>query len=237
LQQKFNKPALIFRDCDGIPGRVDTIREAFPGEVHHVAPHHLGIPGAVPVEIPDAWLPWGSEWRDVSRKRKEWFAADALGLAAIRQLGIEADFVWFVESDIWGPVEKWREVFASTAASDADGIFAKLMARNHPFAGFMDHWKLPTSGGATHAHLMTLYRLSSRAIGWATDSADELSEVYAEVKTASMIVRHGGTVHDLREFLAYSAPRAFTGHPENQRFAPGVLNHPVKVAIGRTPAN
>jgi hypothetical protein len=225
--------ALIFRDCDGIPGRVDTIRGAFSGEVYHVAPHHLGIPGAVPVEIPDAWLPWGAEWRGVSRARKEWFAADALGLAAVRQLEIDADFIWFVESDICGPVEKWRELFTATDGIEVDGIFAKLMPRAHPFAVFMDHWKLPTSGGATHAHLMTLYRLSRRAIGWALDAAEGLSEVYAEVKTASMIVRHGGTVADLREFVEYSAPRAFTGHPENQLFHAGVLNHPVKFDIGK----
>lgn len=223
------KPALIFRDCDGIPGRIDTIREAFTGEVYHVTPADMIQSGAVQVEIPDDWLPDSGE----SRARREWFAADALGMAAVRQLGIDADFVWFVESDICGPVEKWREVFTATDGIEVDGIFAKLMPRAHPFAVFMDHWKLPTSGGATHAHLMTLYRLSRRAIGWALDAAEGLSEVYAEVKTASMIVRHGGTVADLREFVEYSAPRAFTGHPENQLFHAGVLNHPVKFDIGK----
>lgn len=220
---------LIFRDCDGIPGRINAVRETFPGEVFHVCPHHLRIPGATPIVIPDHWLPAAGE----SRARREWFAADSLGLAAVAHFGITDDFVWFVESDIWGPAEKWREVFAATAASAADGIFAKLMPRGHSFSRFLDHWRLPsTPDWATHSHLQTLYRLSFRAITWALADAIALREVYAEVKTASHIVRRGGTVHDLREFVSYSAPRAFTGHPDNQRLTPGVLNHPVKFDIG-----
>lgn len=225
---------LIFRDCDGIPGRIETIREAFPGEVFHVTPHHLNIPGATPIEIPEDWLPANGE----SRGRREWFAAEALGLAAIDHFCISNSFVWFLESDIWGPVEKWREVFTAPAPSETDGIFAKLLPRAHPFATFLDHWKLPsTPEWATDVHLMTLYRLSPRAIRWCRAECVNLREVYAEVKTASLIRRNGGTVADLREFVSYSAPRAFTGHPGNQRFTPGVLNHPVKTAIGRKGGN
>ena len=224
---------LIFRDCDGIPGRIDVLRETFPGNVWHVTPHHLAKPRATRIEIPEAWLPWGADWQGVPRARREWFASDTLGLAAVDRFAINSDFVWFVESDIWAPPEVWASIFTATAHAQTDGIFAKLMPREHSFARMLDHWNLPTSAGATHAHLQTLYRLSRRAIQWATDSAAELSNVYAEVKTASQIVRHGGTVADLRTFVSYSAPRAFTGHPGSHRFAPGVMNHPVKINLGK----
>lgn len=223
---------LIFRDCDGIPGRLDAIRETFPGEVFHVCPHHLATPGATPIEIPEHWLPESGP----TRSRREWFAADALGLAAISHFDITADFVWFVESDIHGPADRWREIFTTTAQSPVDGIFAKLIPRAHSFAIPLDHWKLPsTPPWASHAHLMTLYRLSFRAIAWTLAEAMENREVYAEVKTASTILRHGGSVLDLAHFCRYSAPRSFTGSAKHQRFAPAYLNHPVKFDIG-TPA-
>ncbi len=224
---------LIFRDCDGIPGRIEAIRETFPGTVWHVTPHHLAMPGAIPIQIPETWLPWGADWRGVSRARREWFASDTLGLAAVDRLGIDSDFVWFAESDIWAPPEVWDSIFTATAGADTDGIFAKLMPRTHGFARTPADWNLPAPAGATHAHLRTLYRLARRAIRWALNSAAELSDVYAEVKTASQIVRHGGTVSDLREFVSYSAPRAFTGHPASHRFTTGVMNHPVKINLGK----
>lgn len=228
---------LIFRDCDGIPGRVDTIRQAFPGEVFHVCPHHLPQPGATPIEIPNGWLPWGAKWRDVPRARREWFAADTLGLAAVQALGIHAPFVWFAESDIHAPPEIWHRVFSSTADSDCDGIFAKLLPREHAFSRPLAHWSLPESAGATHVHLMTLYRLSARAIDTAIYHAESLRDVYAEVKTASMILRTGGTVADLATFCRYSAPRSFGGCTKHHRFTPGVMNHPVKFDIGKQPAD
>lgn len=220
---------LIFRDCDGIPGRVETIRETFPGEVVHVCPHHAPQPGAIPIHIPDNWLPSNQP----NRRRAEWFAADTLGLATVHQLGINSGFVWFVESDIHGPPEVWKRVFDSTADSLTDGIFAKLLPREHSFALALDHWKLPSSATATHCHLMTLYRLSLRAIHTAIHRAESLREVYAEVKTASMILRTGGTIADLATFCRYSAPRSFTGSVNAHRHRPGVLNHPVKFDIGR----
>lgn len=218
---------LIFRDCDGLPGRLETLKAVFPGEVIAVTPHHLAMAGAIPITIPDEWLPETGE----TRARKEWFAADALGLAAIVQLGLDPDFCWFVESDIVGPSAVWRKVFDRTENSMDDGIFAKLLPRDHGFSGMVTSWHMAPPG-ATHAHLMTLYRLSRRAIRWTLAEAVAQRNFYSEHKTASEIVRRGGTVRDLREFTEYSAPRAFVGHPSGQRFAPGVLNHPVKIAIG-----
>jgi hypothetical protein len=101
------------------------------------------------------------------------------------------------------------------------------MPRAHPFARSMKHW-LHAPEWATHAHLMTLYRLSARAIQWTTADIAGLREFYSETRCASGIVRRGGSVRNLREFLEYSAPRAFTGHVSSHCLTPGVLNHPVK---------
>lgn len=216
---------LIYRDCDGIGDHFQAVAAAFPGKVHRICPHHLHISGATRIEIPERWLPTTLKLRP----RREWFAAEALGLAAVKQLHIRAPFVWFVESDISGPVDVWKQVFQSTADSTTDGIFAKLLPRDHAFARPLLHWQHPhTPKNASHCHLMTLYRLSARAIEWCSGEAEATREIYAEVKTASAIHHRGGTVADLAEFCRYSGPRSFTGSTKSHRFRPGVLNHPVK---------
>lgn len=223
---------LVLKDCDGIPDRVETLRRVFPGEVLHVCPHHLPQPGAVPVEVPAQWLPS----LDLPRHRLEWFAADALGLAALSGHEIP-EHVWFVESDVWAPDEVWRSVYDATSASAADGIFTKLLHRSHGFARTYRGFRWPGNPAwAETACILPLCRLSRRAIEWHLASIEELRECYSEVRCPSVIMREGGSVHDLREFLPYSAPRAFVGNLAYYRFTAGVMNHPAKNGIGKNPA-
>lgn len=220
---------LIFKDCDGIPDRVETLRRVFPGEVVHVCPAHRPQPGALPVIAPDAWLPS----LDQPRAVREWFAADALGLAALVGLEIP-EHVWFVESDVWAPDAMWRAVFHATDGCDADGIFTRLMHRGHGFASTYRAWRWPgIPDWAQWCCILPLCRLSRRAIEWHLETIGPLRECYSEVRVPSIIAQRGGTVRDLREFLAYSAPRAFVGSLALREPVPGVMNHPVKTRIGK----
>ena len=222
---------LIFRDIDGLPDRLATVRRTFPGEVVPIAPHHAPQSGAIPIEVPAAWLP---TLPGKSRRYLEWFAADALGLAAVEQLAIDADHVWFVESDVWAPDAIWRDIFAATAAAPADFIVAKLLARSSPFARFNGGFQNPGNPDwITHTSLLGLYRLSRRALQWCHTAAEPLRECYSECRVASLVHRQGGSVRDLAEFLPYTGPRGFTGSVATQRFHPALMNHPVKIAIGK----
>lgn len=219
---------LIFRDCDGIPDRLATLRATFPGTVISVCPHHAPQPGAIPIEIPDAWLPA----IDRPRRYREWFAADALGLAAIAQLDLDPTAAWFVESDVWAPEATWHRIFTATASIPDDGIFVKLVARDDSFARLAPSFQHPGNPPwITHTALLGLYRLSRRAIAWSLAAAGPLRECYSEARVPSLIIHHGGTLSDLSAHCRYSAPRAFTGSAPH--FVPGVMNHPVKFHIGK----
>lgn len=219
---------LILRDVNGIPSRAETLRRTFPGPVDVVCPGDLEIPGAVPVDIPAEWLPR----IDAPRRWLEWVAADALGFAAVQALAIDAEFVWFAESDVWAPDDIWKSVFAATAASTADAIIAKLIAKDHPFAGLAGGFRWPGNPPwVTHSHFLALYRLSRRAIAWCIEEIEPLRDCYSECRVASVIHRRGGSVRDLREFVDYCAPRSFVGNVTGQRFAPDRMNHPVKHPI------
>lgn len=219
---------LILRDVNGIPDRAETLRRTFPGTVDVVCPGDLEIPGAVPVDIQEGWLPN----LDAPRRWREWFAADALGFAAVQALAIDSDFVWFVESDVWAPDDIWRAVFAATATSKADAIIAKIIARDHSFAGLAGcfRWK-GNPPWVTHSHFLALYRLSRRAIAWCIEEIEPLRDCFCECRVASVIHRRGGSVRDLREFVAYSAPRSFGCSVAGQRFDPRAMNHPVKHVV------
>lgn len=217
------REVLILCDVGGYPKRLATLREAFPGEVVCVCPDDMAFPHATSVHVPDEWLPVNG----ASHFARGWYAADALSLAAIRNLSLNAEFFWVVESDVCGPVEKWREVFAATAASDADGIFCNLISRHHGFAPMVPAWRMTsTPAWAQFTCLAAIRRLSRRAVEWNMDEAESLREMFCEPRMPSLIHRRGGKLADLREFVKYTVPGSFTAGAVI--FRDGWLNHPVK---------
>lgn len=219
---------IILADCIGLPERAATLR-GMGRDVLAVSPDHLAIPGTVPVTIPAEWLPAD----DRPRRKKEWWKAECLPLAAIHSLHLDADFFWIVESDVWAPVDMWRALFAAVDESPADGLFCHLQSRDHPFAATNGHWRHPAvPAWARYFQLGVMMRLSRRAASWLIEAAPEMREVFCEVSVASVVRRAGGSVEDFSKHMSYTRPRAMTGNIHGSRFDPAVFNHPVKRELG-----
>lgn len=210
---------VILQDIDGRPRRRETLSRCHPA-VFAVTPDHRPHPFARSFPVPEEWLPDTAE----PLPRRGWWKADAVALAAVQALGVQADFYWFVESDVTADPEVWKALFAAYADNDLDGLATSIGRKGH--TGFR-HWNHPATPEDADRHfIMALYRLSRAAVEASISMAEELRETFSEVAVPYVMKRHGLGMGEIsRRF--YTAD-TFGVKPEqiviNRRF----LCHPVK---------
>lgn len=216
------REVVILQDVAGRPTRIDTLSRCHPA-VFAVTPDHRTHSFARSVPVPESWLPDS----DDSPARKGWWKADAVALAAANHLGVDADFYWFVESDVLGTPEVWKALFAAYADSDIDCLAAAIGRRGATAFRRWDHPATPP--GANRHFIMALYRLSRAAVEASITMAEELRETFSEVAVPHVMQRHGLSMAEIsRRFYTSDT---FRTQPENIRIDRRYLCHPVKEDI------
>lgn len=179
---------VILQDVAGYPERLRALRDAHP-RVIAVRPEDKAHPHAAAIAIPPEWLPADPS---IPFSRRCWFRAHTLGLAAVQQLAIDADFYWFIESDCVASQDRWKALFADHAETTSDCVSnpfrSRLSTPTNPW------WTHPgTPEWATHFVVPACYRLSRRAVEELIRTAEETRECFCEHAIASTILRAGFT--------------------------------------------
>jgi len=217
------KTAIILQDAAGYPERLRALRDAHPN-VYAVCPPDKQHAHATPIDVPLSWLPADLS---IPLPRRGWHRAHTLGLAAVRQLNIEADYYWFIESDCVASQERWKALFSAHETSTADFIGNPFRAKE----GTADNpwWAHPgTPEWATHFVIPACARYSRRAVDELTRTAFETRECFCEHAIASTIVRAGFSHASANTPATHWNQQTYRTNPDAVILNPRFLNHPVK---------
>lgn len=213
--------AVIIQDHAGYKRRVDALRNAHP-QVYAVTPSDKPNDHCVSFEPPVDWLPTDPS---MTLHKRCWWKADAMGLAAVKQLGIDADFYWFIESDVVASPARWRALFADFANDTTDLVAPMLRSREQrPNASLWNYGP----GWATHYILMAVFRLSRAALNECTRCASEMREHFSEVSIPSVVHRAGLSMTGLNVRQTHSNSHTLVAHPHRVILNRNLINHPVK---------
>lgn len=167
----------------GLSERVRALRAAHP-HVRVFCPPGRPIGHAEEIPVPEEWLPAGDA---LSFGRKCWFKADAMALAAART--VDAEFYWFIESDVVATTDRWKALFEGHARNKADCLSLPVYWRGDD-PNFQKYW--PTAPVDADRHfIMAVYRLSRRAVVAGIEMAEELRECFSEAAVPLAIKRNG----------------------------------------------
>lgn len=214
---------VIIQDHAGYSERVRALQSVHP-RVFPVTPWDKPNRHCTSFRPPENWLPADSS---AGYPRRCWWKADAMGLAAVQALQIDADFYWFVESDAIASQDRWRAIFGDWRDDGADLVAPLLRSRlERPRAAV---WSLPsTPDWTTHYILMAVFRLSRRALVECTRCAVEMREVFSEVAIPSVVHRAGFVLAGLNQRETHCNGQTFGSCPTCIQVNPKLLNHPVK---------
>lgn len=213
------KQLILISDPQGYPLRVQASAEA--AQTICICPGDKPREHGVTVALPEAWLPAKG---NPQYSRRCWWVCDRHFIAAIRQLDLDADFYWCVESDVVANPDVWQRLILASESRASDGIFVWLTDRRPNY--WLSHPTTPA--WATHHHLGAMFRLSRRAVAWLEAAAEEQREVFCEVNTASVIRRAGGSLADLRDLGWFYNSQTMTAPPSKPIVNPLLFNHPLK---------
>lgn len=219
------KQVVIVSDVAGYTARLKALQDAHP-HVVGVTPHDKPCDGFTPIHVPDNWLQSDPE---IDYSRKCWHGTGKLPIAAIHQLGIEADHYWFIESDCVASQARWRALIASHAQNQTDGVF--LCPRTRRETAINPWWSHPgTPAWADMIHLNAIYRISRRAFEWILASAEETREAFGETVIGSVIKRQGGTIGriNLDQRNPHHTGQTMKAIEERIIIDRNLINHPVK---------
>lgn len=214
---------VIVQDHANYPERVRALKGAHP-RVHSVAPWDKPNRHSTTFRPPDEWLPEGGEF---SLAKKCWWKADAMGFAAARALQIEADYYWFIESDVVASQQRWKAVFADWENDPTDLVAPAPRTRQQ--SPWLKVWQLPsTPPWADNFILMAVFRISRRGLEECVRHAVETREVFSEVSLPSVVHRAGFTIAGLNQRQTHSNNQTFGPCAPCVVRNPKLLNHPVK---------
>lgn len=174
------------------------------------------------IDIPEDWLPTSD------KVNKFWFKADAIALAAIKQLTLQAtfDFFWIVEYDCCATVDRWTRLFKDPVCQN-DGVF--LCPRTKAQTLWNPYWTHPgTDERATHMHIQAIYGLSKQAVDWCVADATSKRETFCEMCTASTIVANGGTIDRVNKNEGHCNSQTMKTDPNRVLVNRNFINHPIK---------
>lgn len=185
------------------------------------------------VNPPESWMPpsgWAPRETSLTEDQRNWFKADAIGLAAIVEHEIDADFYWFIESDVVASQFRWRALFSDHETSMADCISPRLRFRGDD-PGCL-YWKLNGTPEWTDAwFIMACFRLSRRAVEECIRRAEEMRECFSEVSIASVLRRAGMSFMEINANTTHFNSLTFAAGEKfrNIHSDPNLINHPVKL--------
>jgi hypothetical protein len=217
------KTAIILQDCDGYPERLRALQDAHPNVIAVCPPDKAHL-HATAIEIPAEWIPAD---QSIPFARRCWHRAHALGMAAVQQLDIDADFYWFIESDCVASQARWKAIFADHAETTSDCVSnpfrSRLSTPTNPW------WSHPgTPAWATHFVIPACYRLSRRAVEELIRTAEETRECFCEHAIASTILRAGFTHLSVNARQTHWNSQTFRTTASAVIPNPLYLMHPVK---------
>lgn len=183
-----------------------------------VAPRRNAIPYCQAFDPVEAWMP---DREDVPAQRREWFKCDATAISAVHQLGIDADFYWFIESDVAATQERWQAFFAEFENRTDDCLCLERYPR-----GVNPHWQ-EVSHEADFAFIMAVYRLSRRMVQESITQAESLRNVFCEMAVPIVAARAGFSVGTLHQGGHYTRS-TIAALPRSIRIDRNLINHPVK---------
>jgi len=219
------KQQIIVLDVGGYTERLRALSDSSP-HVVGVTPHDLPCAGFAAVRVPEEWLPSDTT---IPYAKRCWHATGTLGLAAIEQLGLDADHYWFIESDCVASPARWKSLIDSHAENQTDGVF--VCARTRAETLWNPWWNHPgTPPWADVTHINAIYRLSRKAVGIYLAVIQQNRECFGEMLIGSAIKRAGATLGRINNDL--SAPhlnnQTIKADPARVIINPRLINHPVK---------
>lgn len=216
------KQIIIISDNHGYPARYAA--PATAAETVIICPHDKATPGAIPIQMPESWLPLnGSDYG-----HRCWFRCEMMFPAAILQLGLDADFYWCAESDVCALPDVWQRLLDASAKRALDGIYVNLGPREGD-TGWRQWWTHPgTPGWANKRCLGAMFRLSRRAVQWLADAAEENRETFCEVANPSTVSRAGGSTGDMKQLGWLYNGHCMRPAPHHCIVNRKLFNHPLK---------
>lgn len=215
------KSIVIVQDHMNYRNRVVALKTAHPA-VFAVTPWDKPNKHSLSIRCPDEWLP--TEPVMPYRKRC-WWKADAMGLAAVRAIGERADFYWFIESDVVASQERWRELFRDFENDPSDLVAPMIRTREmKPGAALWEY----SPDWMTHFMIMACFRLSHAAVQECIKNAEACRNAFSEATIPSVVHRAGLTLTGMNVRQVHYTTQSMG---VNQRaIAPGrdLLSHPVK---------
>ncbi|WP_423172731.1 hypothetical protein, partial [Stenotrophomonas sp. CASM114] len=120
----------------------------------------------------------------------QWFKCDAVALAAVQEIGIDADHYLFIESDVLATQDRWKALFRDLEKSPYDCVTLTVGFRtaNSTFR-WWDHHGTPAQ--ADRHHILAVYRLSKRAVEASIEMAVELRNCFCEVAVPYVMQQAG----------------------------------------------
>jgi hypothetical protein len=197
--------------------------------VVRIVPHDFPpVENGLSITVPKNWLPAKGD-----QKKKGWWKAETIFLAAYQELPEKWDYVWCIESDLKATPALWRELFEKTASADEDMLGVKLKTRQT--VAPWHWWKNSAPLWANDGCLGCIYRLSRRAVEWLAADAVANREIFCEVIVPSVIVRRGGRIRELKEVFDCYDNQSLDYQPTLAAHE-AKLWHPVKQCTSDEPA-
>ncbi|MCW1885503.1 hypothetical protein OKA04_12255 [Luteolibacter flavescens] len=215
---------VIVQDVTGHPLRVQALQDAHE-RVIAVSLPECHQRHARPFRVPGNWL---SADTSVPFTKRCWVRAAWVGLAAVRDLAVDADAYWFIESDCVASQERWKALFADQRGNPADCVSNPIRERA---ATLQNPWwsHRGTPDWASCFFVPACFRLSRRAVLEAIRCAEETRECFSEIALPSVLRRAGMTMESANRRKTHWNAQTFKTVPEKVIVNPLLLNHPVKV--------
>ncbi len=215
------RSVVILTDHLGYKLRCDALKAAHP-EVYVVTPDDKPHRHAVSFKPREDWLPTDPT---MPYRMKCWWSADKTGFSAARHLGVRADFVWFIESDVVATQDRWKAMFADFE-NDPSDLVAPMIRRRNPKSD--NYLRSLAPEWATHHCLMAVFRLSRRALNECVRCAGEMRDCFSEVSIPSVVHRAGMTMTGLNVRQTHTNAQTFGVREEDLIKNPNLLVHPDK---------
>jgi hypothetical protein len=219
------KQQVILLDVGGYTARLKALQDAH-AHVIGITPDDKPCAGFTPIRVPDNWM---KSDMSIPYPERCLHASGKLAIAAIHQLGIEADYYWVIESDCVASQSRWKALFASHAQNQTDGVFNCYRTRKETARN--PRWTHQgTMPWADITHLNAIYRISRRGFEWILESAEETRECYGELVVGSVIKRAGGTLGriNLDQRNPHHTGQTMKAFEERIIVDRNLINHPVK---------
>jgi len=217
------KSVVIVQDHMGYTQRVLALKAAHPNVIA-VTPWDKPHPHCLSFRPPEEWLP---SFPDMSFKRKCYYKADSMGLAALLQHAPPADYYWFIESDVVASQERWKAFFADHENNPADCLCGSLRMRHNTLDN--DWWRHEGTPAWTDCYfIMAVYRLSAAAVRACIAASVEMRNCFCELTIGSVTRRAGLTVGSVNERQTHWNTQTFKATPGKVILNRDLINHPVK---------